>query len=410
MPIILLGGVLYAAYHFLGKKDHSPAPEGAGAAMPALPVTVFTTTEEVVPYQPRFLGQTEASRIVEIRARVAGHIMERTFQEGELVVQGQKLFQIDPRPLQVDLQQANARLASSNAVLGRASLNLQRIQELRAVDATALESLEQAQSDRQVAAANVELSKAEVAAAELQLSYATISSPVNGRIGQVLKDAGNYISAAGTEPLVTVQQIDPMYIRFPVTEKEMLRYRRQIELGQLVSPELTEQEIEVTLADGSVYPHRGTISFQDIKIDQQTGTIVVRGTVPNAEGKLVPGQFIHTKLLGAQRVNVIRVPQEAVLQSPVGASVYVVDAANKIEARPVKLGDWSEDKYWIIEEGLKPGERIVTDRLMMLRPGSDVIPTAPGAAAPSDANEPPAQQSGAPETGAPATPEAPAQS
>ncbi|HWL08478.1 MAG TPA: efflux RND transporter periplasmic adaptor subunit [Planctomicrobium sp.] len=376
LPLLILGGVLAAAYHYLGHGGHAPTHQTGAAPPPApLPVTVMTTREETVPILARFLGQTEASQVVEIRARVAGHIVDRTFQEGELVQQGQKLFQIDSRPIEVELLQARARLASSEAVLSQAALNLKRNQQLARDQATSQASLEGTQADHQVALANVELQKALIAAAELELTYTSIESPVTGRIGQVLKDVGNYIGAGGSDPLVTIQKIDPMYVRFPVTEQEMLRFRRQIAEGDIVTPATEDLELEITLADGSIYPHKGKINFQDVKIDQLTGTMVVRGSVPNSDGSLVPGQFIHTTVLGPQRVNVIRVPQSAVLQSPVGASVYVVSGENTVEARPVTLGEWSGKDQWIIERGLKVGEQIILDRLMMLRPGAPVIPT-----------------------------------
>ncbi|WP_437191571.1 efflux RND transporter periplasmic adaptor subunit [Planctomicrobium sp. SH527] len=376
LPLLVLGGVLVVAYYYLQHGEHNPAHQAGTAPPPApLPVTVMTTREETVPILARFLGQTEASQVVEIRARVAGHIVDRTFQEGELVQQGQKLFQIDSRPIEVELLQARARLASSEAVLSQATLNLKRNQQLARDQATSQASLEGTQADHQVALANVELQKALIAAAELELTYTSIEAPVTGRIGQVLKDVGNYIGAGGSDPLVTIQKIDPMYVRFPVTEQEMLRFRRQIAEGDIVTPATEDLELEITLADGSLYAHKGKINFQDVKIDQLTGTMVVRGSVPNSDGSLVPGQFIHTTVLGPQRVNVIRVPQSAVLQSPVGASVYVVNGENTVEARPVTLGEWSGKDQWIIERGLKVGEQIILDRLMMLRPGAPVIPT-----------------------------------
>ncbi len=376
IPLLVLGGVLAAAYYYLEHGEHTPVPQ-AGAAPPSdpVPVSVITAQEETVPILARFLGQTEASQVVEIRARVAGHIVDRMFQEGELVREGQRLFQIDSRPIEVELMQARARLASAEAVLSQAALNLKRNQQLAKDLATSQAALEGAQADHQVAAANVELQKAQIAAAELELKYATIESPVTGRIGQVLKDAGNYIAAGGSEPLVTIQKIDPMYVRFPITEQEMLRFRRQIAEGDIVTPAMEDLELEVALADGSIYPHKGKINFQDVKIDQLTGTMVVRGSVPNQEGSLVPGQFIHTTILGPKRVNVIRVPQSAVLQSPMGASVYVVSGEKTVEARPVTLGEWSGKDQWIIERGVKAGEQVILDRLMMLRPGVPVIPT-----------------------------------
>ncbi len=375
IPLLVLGGVLAGAYYSLEHLEKN-AVQGTVAAEPGepMPVKVLVVQEETVPLYARFLGQTEASQVVEIRARVAGHIMERFFKEGELVQEGAQLFQIDSRPIEVELMQAKARLISAEAVLSQAILSLRRNELLARDQATSQAALEAAQADKNVAEATVELQKAAVAAAELQLEYSTIKAPVTGRIGQVLKDTGNYIEAAGGEPLVTIQKIDPIYVRFPITEQELLRFRRQIAEGQVVSPDMDGMELEITLADGSVYPKRGKINFQDVKIDQLTGTMVLRGSVSNAEGNLVPGQFIHTTMLGPKRVNTIRVPQSVVMQSPMGANVYVVSADNLVETRPVTLGEWSGTAQWIINSGLKPGDQVILDRLMMIRPGMPVSP------------------------------------
>lgn len=378
IPLLVLVGVLAAAYHFLGHEDHAPQHDPATSSAPVapIPVQVIITQEETIPLNLRFLGQTEASQVVEVRARVAGHITERNFQEGEIVEEGQKLFQIDPRSIEVDLLQTRARLKSAEAVLEQARVSMRRQLELDRSRATSQQQLDDAQATYDVASADVELQKAHIAAAELELQYATIQSPVTGRIGQVLVDVGNYITAGGSQPLATIQKVDPMYVRFPVTEGEVLRFRRQVTDGDIIAPATEEMELEITLSDGTTYPQRGRINFQDVKIDQNTGTMVVRGTVPNQEGQLIPGQFIHTTIVGPQRSNVIRIPQTAVLQSPVGANVYVVNSENLVESRPVKLGQWSGNELWIIEEGLKPGEQVIVDRLMMLRPGAPVIPTA----------------------------------
>ena len=377
VPLLVLVGVLAAAYYFLGAEDQAPQHEPVTPSAP-IPVQVITTQEETVPLGLRFLGQTEASQVVEVRARVAGHIIDRNFQEGQLVEAGQTLFQIDPRPVEVELLQAQARLQNAEAVLQQAQISMLRQEELRKTRTTSQQEVDDAQAIRDVASANVQLQKAEIAAAELELDYTTIKSPITGRIGQALVDVGNFVTSGGSQSLATVQKVDPMYVRFPVTEGEVLRFRRQVSEGGVVAPPTEDMELEITLSDGSTYLHRGRINFQDVKIDQSTGTMVVRGTVPNQEGLLIPGQFIHTTIMGPQRADIIRIPQNAVLQSPVGANVYVVNSENQVESRPVKLGQWSGNDLWIIEEGLKPGEQVIVDRLLMLSSGTPVIPNAAG--------------------------------
>lgn len=377
IPLLVLGGVLAAAYYYFEHDDgHAPAHDSlASHQTDPIPVSVFTPKSETIPLGGRFLGQTEASQVVEVRARVAGHIVARNFQEGELVQQGTKLFQIDSRPYKVELVQAKASLTRAEAILKQAEVSMRRQENLEERKATSQQALDTAQADYQVAQAEVQLQKARIAAVELQLQYTTIESPVTGRIGQVLTDVGNYISAGGGETLVTIRKVDPIYVRFPITEQEMLKFRRQISDGDILSPPTEDLELEITLADGAIYPYHGRINFQDVQIDQNTGTMVVRGSVPNEDGDLMPGQFIHTTVLGPKRLNVIRVPQVAVRQTPTGAHVYVINNEQKVETRPVELGDWSDGDTWIIESGLQEGDSVIVDRLMMLRPGMPVIPS-----------------------------------
>jgi membrane fusion protein (multidrug efflux system) len=239
------------------------------------------------------------------------------------------------------------------------------------------EEVEDWQTQQRVAAAEVQQQKAQIAAAELQFHYASVEAPITGKIGRALKDTGSYVDAGQNGLLAVIQQVDPMYVRYSVTEQEILRFNRQIAAKQIAVPGIEQIELEITLSDGSIYPHRGRINFIDVQVDETTGTSVVRGQVPNPDGWLKPGQFIYASVLGIQRIDVARVPQKAVSQSPVGASVYVVNDQNVIESRPVTLGEWSGDGQWIVERGLKPGERVVVDRLMQVRPGSPVTIAAP---------------------------------
>jgi membrane fusion protein (multidrug efflux system) len=386
IPIAVLLLVVGGAYLYWSTVDSAPEHEAAPTPQGPVSVTVVTVRPETVPVRLRFLGQTEGSQVVEIRARVAGYLGERTFREGERVEKGQTLFQIDPRPFQVDLAQAQARLASAEATLARARQQRARFEKMLAQQTASPEEVEQWQTEERVAVADVELQKALVASAELQLGYTSVEAPITGMIGQALKDTGSYVDAGQNGLLAVVQQVDPIYVRYSVTEQEMLRFQRQAAAGQIVSPEVGQVELEITLSDGSTYPHRGRINFVDVDVDETTGTSVVRGEVPNPDGLLKPGQFIYASVLGIQRVDVMRVPQGAVSQSPTGASVYVVDDGGKVEPRPVRLGEWSGTDHWIVERGLNPGDRVITDRLMMVRPGMEVTVTpapAPAAADPA---------------------------
>lgn len=387
IPMVVLVAALAAAYIFWQRYDSAPKHVEAPPPPGPIPVHIVTVQPETLPVQPRFLGQTEASQVVELRSRVAGYLQARTFIEGEPVTAGQKVFQIDPRPFEVSLAQAKARLASSQATQERAMQQLTRFRELSERQSATKAELEEWEKEERVAAADVELQRAMIADAELQLGYTSIESPINGMIGRAIKDTGSYVDAGQNGLVAVVQRVDPMYVRYSITEQETLRLRRQIESGQIVAPGIAETEIEITLADGATYPFRGRLNFVDVQVDQTTGTSVVRGEVPNPKGDLKPGQFVYARLLGMQRVSALRVPQGAVLQSPAGPHVYVVNDTGAVDSRPVTLGEWSGEKYWLIEQGVKPGDRVITDRLMMVRPGMTVT-VLPGAPATTDVTDP----------------------
>ena len=379
LPLILLAWVVAGAYFYWQYLDTSPEHVSASAPPQSLAVDIFTVEQKNVPLRMRFLGQTEAALVVEIRARVPGYLDERNFLEGELVEKGEKLFQIDPRPFEVQVAQARAGLASAEAQYERATQQLERYERLTVQGAVTEEEIDDWRTQQRVAAAAVLENKAQIAAADLQLEYATIESPIRGMIGQALKDIGSYVDAGQNGLLAVVQQVDPIYVRYSITEQDMLRFQRQEAANQIIVPEISKIELELTLSDGSTYPHRGHINFIDVQVDETTGTSVIRGEVPNPEGNLKPGQFIYANVLGVERVNVVRVPQEAVQQSPTGASVLLVGDDGMAESRPVVLGDWSSDDTWIVEQGLAPGDRVIVSHLMMVRAGMPVTIAGTGA-------------------------------
>lgn len=385
IPILVLLLALAGVYLYWRQTDSNPRHEPAPMPVDPVPVTVQVLREETVPAEMRFLGQTEASLRVEIRARVAGYLGDPTFKEGDPVEKGQKLFQIDPRPFEVALAEARAGLDSAQATLEYARYHLARVQELSAHNAATPLEVEDWQKQERVATAEVQLRSAQIAGAELNLSYTSIEAPITGLIGQALKDPGSYVDAGQNGLLATVYQVDPIDVRFSITEQEMLRFERQLAAGEITAPPPGQAELQITLADGSVYPHRGRIDYLDVEVDLTTGTSVVRGQVPNPDRVLKPGQFIHVDVLGIERVNVLRVPQQAVLQSPSGANVLVVNDESVAESHPVELGAWTGNRYWIVERGLAAGDRVITDRLMMVRAGVPV--TISGTVEPDESDE-----------------------
>jgi len=371
---LVLALVIGAFIYF--QSGHEPAGGGpggppGGGQMEPMEVTVVLVQEQAVPVRPRYLGRTEASQEVEIRARVNGFLEARTFEEGGMVTAGQQLYRIDPKPFEAELAVAKARLENARARLERASRQAQRLREAAERGAASPTELDQWETDELVARAEVQLEEARLFQAELELGYTTIESPIDGVIGLSLKDPGTYVQGGPEGLLATVQQQDPLYVTFSVSEQELLNWQQLIAAGKVRLPEGGRVPLRLELANGTVYPELGHLDLIGIQVEPTTGTSLMRGVVPNPERRLLPGQFVRVTAMGIERLGAVLVPQRAVIQSPTGASVYVVTGDGTVQPRPVTLGEWVGDN-WIVNEGLRAGDRVVVDRIMMLRPGMPV--------------------------------------
>lgn len=384
--LLVLVAAMVGAYYYLHKMDHAPGAQhgtppghgGPGGPGGPVPVETVAIAPRTVPLRPEYLGQTEASQTVDIRARVRGFLQERAFEEGQHVKKGQVLFRIDPRSFQAEVEMSKARRASAEASLDRAQQQVKRYQELLTRQSATPMEVEEWQKESRVAAASVQLETANIAQKELDLSYAVIESPIDGVIGRSLKDVGSYVDETSAGVLAVVQKVDPLYVRYSLSEQDLLRWQSLRAAHQVNMPPLDKLELEIKLSDGRPYSRHGRLNFFDVQVDPGTGTSVVRGEIPNPdlEGALRPGQFVRVTLTGVERVNAMLIPQKAVMQSPAGASVYVVNGDNVVERRDVTLGEWSPGGEWIVEKGLAAGDRVITDRLLQVQPGMPVTATA----------------------------------
>jgi len=349
-----------------GKKEGASSPE----ARPPAEVTVIKVTPRDTAVGFEYVGQTESSRQVEIVARVNGFLEKRVYQEGSLVRAGQVMFRQDPKPFQAALDSAKAALAQQDARLQVARSNLERVKPLAARNALSQKDLDNAIGQDQSAAAAVESAKADVDQAQLNLGYTTIFTPVTGLSSYARVNDGSYIQPSNSL-LTYVQQVDPIYVNFSVSENDMLRVRNEERSGQLRMPKKDAYEVQIQLGDGSVYPQRGLITFADADFNQQTGTFLIRATVKNPDAALRPGQFVRVRVEGFVRPNAILVPQRAVLQGAQGQFVWIVDKDNKVEPRPVEVGSWQGDD-WFITRGIAAGDVVVVDGVLRLGPGAPV--------------------------------------
>jgi membrane fusion protein, multidrug efflux system len=367
--------------------------EVVSQARPPAEVSAIKIEPKDTPIIVEFVGQTQSSHQVEIRARVNAYLDKRTYNEGSLVRAGEVMFKLDPKPFQAQLDAEQGALAQQQARLTTARSNLARVKPLVEQDALSQKDLDDATGQEQAAAAAVETAKANVEQARLNLSYTTVSSPVTGLSSYARVQDGAYVNQANNL-LTYVAQVDPIWVNFSMSENDVLKYRGQAGRGQLIVPKQGAWEVEVLLGDGSIYPHKGRITFADAEYNPQTGTFLVRSTMPNPQGVLRPGQFVRAHVLGAMRPKGILVPQRAVQQGSKGHFVWVVSKESKAEQRPVKVGDWMGNN-WFITEGLIAGDQVVVDGGLALRPGEPVkIKTQASTAEPAPAGAPPKADAG----------------
>jgi membrane fusion protein (multidrug efflux system) len=355
-------------------------------------VTVITIKPGDTPVTFEYVAQVQSSRQVNIQARVNGFLEKRVYTEGEIVKSGQTLFLMDRKPFQAQLDQAEAALAMQQAALDVARKNLARVKPLAAANALSQKELDDATGQFQSASAAVAQAKATVEEASLNLSYTVIKSPVDGITSYAQQAEGTYLNPANSL-LTTVAVTSPIYVNFSITENDRLKLHEHIAKGLLREPENKDYIAEVVLADGSIFPHTGQVTFANPMFNPQTGTFLIRVTVDNPNNWLRPNEFVRARLKGLIRPNAILVPQRAVQQSPKGHFVWVVDPDDKAEPRPVTLGDAYEND-WFIFEGLRAGDRVVVDGALSLRPGALVKATpatdkkeAPNAGAPGTGSE-----------------------
>ncbi len=346
-------------------------PQAAAAPQP-VEVTTVTVAPHDAPVTVEFVAQTQSSRQVNIQARVSGFLERRVYTEGAMVREGQTLFLMDQRPFQVQVDAAAAELAKQQANLEVARANLERTRPLTAQNALSQKDLDDATGQFHAADAAVEGAKAKLESAKLDLSYCTIVSPVSGITDAAAQQEGAYISPSNSL-LTTVAVLSPMWVNFSISENEMQGFRDQVAQGTLRPPANGEYEVEVVLPDGSLFPHTGRITFASPSYNAQTGTFMLRASVANPDGLLRPNQYVRARLKGAVRPNATLIPQRAVQQGAEGHFAWVVGQGNTAERRPVTVGTWQGDE-WFISEGLEAGDQVVVDGGLTLRPGAPLAP------------------------------------
>ena len=360
--------------------------------MPPPQVGVVTALQRPVGLTAELPGRLEASRVAQVRARSAGIVQKRLFKEGSDVKAGQKLFEIDAAPYLATQQSAQATVARAQANLTQAAAQAERYKPLVEAEAISKQDYLNAVAQRDQAAADVAAARAALSTAQINVGYASVKSPIAGRIGRALVTEGALVGQGEPTPLAVVQQIDPLYINFTQSTGELLELRRSLASGKLSRTQGSESaRVQVLLDYGSEYRYPGRLLFSDLTVDPTSGQVTLRAEVPNPEGLLLPGMYVRVRVAQATLPKAILLPQQAVTRGSQGDTVMVVGADNKPQRRPVKIAS-AQGNQWVVTDGLQPGERVIVDGFQkMMVPGAPVqpVPWQPGAAAmPAQAGAP----------------------
>lgn len=379
LPAFLLAAICLSAclVSSCGEK------KGAGPAAPT--VEVANVVQKDVPILREWVGTTDGLVNAKINAQVQGYLIKQNYKEGSFVKKGQILFEIDPRPFQATLEQAKGQLAINEGQLYTAKANLQKIRPLAAVNAVSKKDLDDAIGREASARAAVQAAKAALRKDEIDLSFTKITSPIDGIAGIARAQLGDLVGNPGGPELTTVSMVDPIKVFIPLSEQEYMHFTRTAEARRESNRE--GPSLELVLADGKVFPHKGKVYFADRQVDERTGTIKVATLFPNPGNLLRPGQFAKIRALIETQEGALLVPQRAVNELQGRFQVAVVGPDNKVDLRWVKVGERA-GPLWVIDEGLKSGERVIVEGIQKVRAGMPVttktFQEAPPAASASD--------------------------
>jgi RND family efflux transporter MFP subunit len=359
-----------------GCDQGQPQASQQKVGQPAPVVSVAKPVQREIIEWDEYTGRFDAAETVEIRTRVSGYLNEVRFKDGQMVKQGDLLFVIDPRPFERALEQARAELFAATTKVENANLDVVRgrpLLERKVISDKTFDDRESLVRDAQAA---VKVGEAKVKTAELELSFATIASPISGRISRSLVTAGNWISAgsvSGATLLTTIVSQDPIYIYFDVNENNYIKYKRLAERGIAAGAADVGAAVEVALPDERGFPHKGRLDFLDNRLDQGTGTLRARAVLANKAGLFSPGLFGRVRVTGTASYAALLLPDEAIGTDQTNKYVFVVAGDGIVERRNVKLGPLV-DGLRVVREGIADGDWVITRGLQRARPGLKVEP------------------------------------
>ena len=373
VPSVCIALMLAAAAPMLAGCDE---PNSASAAAPVSEPDVSVITVKPQPHAMvrELPGRIAPTRVSDVRPRVSGIVTRRMFSQGSEVKAGDAMYQIDPRPFEVEVQSNEAALARAKAVFDQAAQHARRIATLTAQRAAPEAENEKAIASLRQAEADVEGRKADVARARLNLDYATIRAPIDGIVGAALVSEGALVVQNETAGLATIQQLDPIYADFTQSVTELNQLRRAFDNGDLERIAPGAAKVRLVLDDGTVYEHPGKLLFSEAKVDALTGQVTLRGQFPNPKRELLPGMYVRVRIEQGIDTDAIAVPQQAIQRNGAGGGeVFVVKHDNRVAALPVRTGT-VQDGEWFVTEGLKAGDKVVVEGFQKFVAGDKVNP------------------------------------
>jgi membrane fusion protein (multidrug efflux system) len=369
--IVILAAGAAAGWWFLGRQQPPAAAQPAGAPPPP-EVTVVEVKAADTPLPLQYAGRVAGFRVVEVRAQVGGILLKREYSEGASVKVGDVLFRIDPRPYEATLARANAQVAQSQAALKLAEENFGRAEQLNQRGIATPRQLDDATAARDQARAALQGAEADVSTAKLNLEYTVVKASVAGPTAIGVPPEGTLIQAQQTL-LTTITQLDPAYVNYSVTERELREFQEMDRHRDKPLDWETAIGVQIQFGDSAFYSRLGRPDTRSRTVDPRTGTIQIRAIFENTDGELLPGQFVRINLQGLTMPKAMVIPKRAISQGPQGPFVYVVDAQSNAQVRPVRL-DRELNDSWIIREGLNDGDKVIVDGVIRVRPSGPVRP------------------------------------
>lgn len=372
-PFGLLTAALLALTACQGEEPGSAA-QAQQPAPPPPPVGIVEATPEAIPVISELPGRISPTRIAEVRPRVGGIVLERVFEQGADVEEGDPLFRIDPATFEVAVDAAEASVARAEAVLRQAAQEAERTRTLVQRNTIGSANLETAEANQAQAEADLASARANLRQAQIELDYATVRAPISGRIGRALVTEGALVSATGSEALATIQQLDPVYADIQQPVSELLRLRQALESGALTQIEPDVAQVRLLLDDGTEHAHKGRLLFSEATVEPTSGQVTLRAEFPNPDGTLLPGMYVRVAVEQGVDQNAIAVPVQAIQRDTGGrALLYVATAENTVEARPVVIARQVGQRS-VIQSGIQAGDRVIVDGFQKTGPGAPVTP------------------------------------